>query len=102
MGNHDFGPLAAQYPGVIAQMPPVFTAHEFILRLAQQNQRLYVEALFAYKDNPTASTATPFLIVHRALAKKLSAFPLLVTHQGDVKSNDIFDNQSECSQWRRV
>lgn len=102
MSNHDFGPLAAQYPALIASMPAEFRAHEFILRLAQQNQRLYVEALYAYKDNPASGTPTPFLIVHRMLAKRLSDFPHLVKYQGDVPSKDMFGNESKCSQWKKL
>jgi hypothetical protein len=103
MSNHDFGPLTAQYPAAIASMAPEFRAHEFILQLAQQNQRLYVEALYAYKDSPPQGTPTPFLIVHRILAQRLSDFPHLVKkYEGSVTSNDIFGNQSECSRWKRL
>lgn len=102
MSNHDFGPLTAQYPDVIASMRDDFTAHELILRLAQQNQRLYVEALHSYKDSPAGSTPTPFLIVHRMLAKRLSDFPHLVQYQGDVPSKDMFGNESKCSQWKKL
>lgn len=102
MSNHDFGPLTAQYPGAIASLPPEFRAHEFILRLAQQNQRLYVEALYAYKDNPPEGTPTPFLIVHRILAKRLRDFPHLVEFHGDGPSKDIFGNDSDCSRWKKL
>ena len=43
MSAHDFDTLYAEYPDLIAQMPAVFTSHQFILRLAQQNQALYIE-----------------------------------------------------------
>ncbi|MBL8600481.1 MAG: hypothetical protein JNK72_01010 [Myxococcales bacterium] len=102
MSQHNFGPLTAQYPGVIAKMPQVFTAHEFILLLAQENQRLYVEALYDYKDNPAVGAETPFLIVHGQLAKKLRDFPHLVSYMGDVRSSDIFATPSTSSQWRRI
>lgn len=102
MSNHDFGPLTAQYPDVIASMDTEFRAHEFILQLAQQNQRLYVEALYAYKDNPAQGKPTPFLIVHRMLAKRLSDFHHLVKYERSITSTDIFGNQSECSLWRKL
>ena len=102
MSNHDFIPLIAQYRGVIAQMPPVFGAHEFILQLAQQNQRLYVEALYAYKDSPAQGTPTPFMIVHGRLAKSLGDFPDLIKYEGTMASKDIFGHDNGCSQWRKV
>jgi hypothetical protein len=102
MSNHDFGPLVAQYPGVIAQMPSVFGAHEFILRLAQQNQRLYVEALYAYKDSPAQGTPTPFMIVHGRLAKHLGEFQNLIKYEDTMPSTDIFGNENGCSRWRKL
>ncbi len=50
MTNHDFSQLYAQYPTIIEQMSPEFTAHQFILRLAQANQSLYIEALYDYRN----------------------------------------------------
>jgi hypothetical protein len=40
-------------------MPETFTSHQFILRLAQQHQALYIDALHSYRD-----TAAPFKHVH--------------------------------------
>ena len=50
MGTHDFTPLFDHYPEVIAQLPPTFDSHEFILHLAQQHQPEYIDALCAYRD----------------------------------------------------
>jgi hypothetical protein len=103
MSNHNFGPLVAQYPSVIAQMPPVFGAHEFILRLAQQNQQLYVEALYAYRNTLYGGTPAPFMMVHGILATRLGEFPNLVKQvSSSVKSTDIFGNDNGCSQWQKV
>ena len=99
MSQHDFTQIFNLYPALIQQMPDVFTSHEFILRLAQQHQALYIEALHAYHhtQNPT-----PFMTVHGILAKRLNAFPQLVTHLGEVESIDIFTQENRCAQWQRV
>ena len=45
MTSHNFTAIYSHYPAIIAQMPSLFTSHQFILRLAQANQPLYIEAL---------------------------------------------------------
>ena len=69
--QHDFSELYAQYPAVIAQMSETFTSHEFILLLAQQHQRLYVEALYDYRDSIHRGEPTPFRVVHGILSQHL-------------------------------
>ncbi len=49
---HDYAQLDGQYSAVIALMPVVFTSHQFIQRLAQRNQVLYIDALVAYRNGP--------------------------------------------------
>jgi hypothetical protein len=103
VSNHDFEPLVAQYPVIIAQMPSAFSAHEFILRLAQQNQGLYAEALYAYKDSQVKGAPAPFMIVHGILARRLGDFQQLVRQDGTIKSKDIFGRKDDhCSRWQRV
>ncbi len=87
------------YPATIAQMPEdVFTAHAFILRLARNNQQLYILALYHYRDS-----AYPFQVVHRLLADRFNRLPHLVAREGDVTDSvDIFTNQNGCSLWRRL
>jgi hypothetical protein len=69
--THDFSALYACYPDVIQQMQDVFTSHEFILKLAQQHQSLYVEALYSYCDSLHRDQPTPFRTVHGILSKHL-------------------------------
>lgn len=93
--------LSAHYPTVIAQMKKEFNAHEFILKLAQQHQREYVQAL----NHPPYLEGDPFMNVHRELARQLNEHPTLVRRhasQPDVKSHDIFGQPNECSNWERV
>lgn len=101
MTKHNFDELYKLYPAVIMQMPEVFTSHEFILTLAQQNQRLYIEALYSYKDNLHRGVDAPFLTVHRILSQHLSSLPEFVEKLGEVPSKDIFRQSNDCAQWRR-
>jgi len=102
MSKHDFSPLFDQYPAIIAQMPPVFTSHQFILRIAQQHQVLYIEALHSYRDSMLKGTPTPFRAVHQLLAQRLNAYPELVKLMGNVPSVNIFGQASDCAQWKKV
>jgi hypothetical protein len=102
MSEHDFTALLARYPDTIAQMDPVFKSHEFILKLAHQNQRLYVEALHSYRDSLHRGEPRPFRAVHQILSQHLHDFPALVTHLGDVPSTDIFGHSEHCARWHKA
>ena len=95
MGKHDFAALFEQYPRIIGQMETRFTAHRFILELARQNQKLYVEALYAYRDD------APFQAVHNQLARLLNRSPLVERDGDELHSQDIFGVPQGCSRWRR-
>jgi hypothetical protein len=96
MSQHDFSAIKLHYPATIRKMTNRFTAHEFIIKLAREHQKLYVEALHAYRNG------NPFQIVHKQLAELLNEFPEVV-RDGDAKdSHDIWTNQQGCSRWRRV
>ena len=103
MPVHDFRELHSQYPNIIAQMPDTFTSHQFILKLAHQNQPAYIEALYSYREYNQQGSPAQFQIVHRILAQRLSSFPELVTlvHES-VPSIDIFGQKNNCSVWRKV
>lgn len=102
MAEFDFDELYAHYPDVIEQMNEVFTSHEFILRLAQQNQTAYVAVLYHYRDTIRRGAPVPFMVVHSILSKRLRAHSDLVVYAGDVSSTNIFGEPDECAQWRRV
>jgi hypothetical protein len=98
MPKHEFKDLLAHYPETIKAMPTTFTSHQFILRLAQQHQRLYIEALHSYRGKPA-----PFQTVHGILAKRLHDYPELIELvRHDALSTDIFGQSNECAQWRRL
>ncbi len=100
---HDFSELYSHYPSVIAQMDTTFTSHEFILRLAQQHQVEYIEALYAYRNNLRAGKPAPFMMVHGILALHLQECEGLVTKsRGYVNSVDIFGDEATATEWRKV
>lgn len=102
MADHDFTLLYDKYPGIIAQMPHEFTSHQFILRLARQEQKLYIEALYDYRDSLHKGEEAPFMKVHGILSQRLLDLPNLVARVGQVSSTDIFGQSNNCALWRRV
>jgi hypothetical protein len=97
MSANEFEALESVYQQVIALMPNKFDSHEFILKLAQEHQRLYVQALVEYVDNDR-----PFQIVHGQIAMRLLKFPNLVTRVGEHISQDIFLRESSATLWQKV
>jgi hypothetical protein len=99
--EQDFTPLLARYPDTIARMEPIFTSHQFILKLAHANQRLYVEALYSYRDSMHRGVASPFRAVHGILSQRLHDFPDLVIYLGKVRSSNIFGESDNSARWQR-
>lgn len=90
--------LETVFPEVVAAIErDEFDSHEFILQLAHDHQRLYVEALAAY-----AYTDRPFQIVHGEIAKRLRNYEELVVKTGETISRDIFGQQNTCAMWQKV
>lgn len=89
--------LFARYRQTIQEMSSNFDSHEFIARLAQENQNEYIGALAAYRQS-----RTPFKVVHGVLARHLNAFSDLVMPNGGTISNDIFGDACSCMKWRKV
>jgi hypothetical protein len=97
MSADEFKSLEAVYEQVIALMPDKFDSHEFILKLAQEHQQLYVQALAEYADNER-----PFQSVHSQLAMRLLKFPNLIIRVGEHISKDIFLQESSAILWQKV
>ena len=102
MPSHDFTALFEKYPRIIRHMPNTFKSHQFILELARQEQMLYIEALYDYRDKRRSGKRTPFLIVHGLLAQQLGAYPLLIEKVEVVNSKDIFGQPASSVKWRKV
>jgi len=98
MPKHNFSYLLAHYPETIEEMGETFTSHQFILKLAQQHQRLYIKALHSYRDEPA-----PFRTVHGILAKRLHDYPELIELvRRDASSRNIFRQSNPCAEWRKL
>ena len=102
MPTHDFTELFGKYEKVVGRMPDTFTSHKFILQLARQEQRLYIEALHAYRNKKHRGKPAPFLILHGILAQQLSASPKLIRQMGRVNSTDIFGYSNVCAKWKKL
>jgi hypothetical protein len=92
-----FEELEEKYPEIVDMMADEFNSHEFILKLAQRYQRLYVQALSEYEDNDQ-----PFLTVHSQIAKRLKKREDLVKHICNKTSRNIFGDDSDAAVWLKV
>jgi hypothetical protein len=87
---YDFTPLFECYAEIIKSMPTRFASHEFLRMLAQRQQVLYIEALFAYRHISRSGKPAPFLVVHSRLAQELLTFTQLIRQvQPAVASVDL-------------
>jgi hypothetical protein len=100
--SHNFTALYNEYPNIIAHMTSTFYAHKFILKLAEQNQGLYIQALHAYISTERDGEPAPFMIVHGGLATRLSQHPTLIRQIAGGPSIDIFGNANGCSRWEKM
>ncbi len=82
-------------PAILEEMPERFSSHQLILRLAQSQQQLYVEALSSYADG-----GEPFRAVHQQISAHMHSYDGL-TDEGVVQSHDIFGNSNSCKAWRK-
>jgi len=98
MSKDAFKELEKKYEKVVSLMPEdKFNSHEFILKLAQKYQKLYVQALIEYADNDQ-----PFQSVHKEIAKRLKKRDDLVVHIDDKSSINIFGLKNKAAIWRKV
>jgi hypothetical protein len=98
MTKDAFESLEDLFPRIVKMIPKdKFDSHDFILKLAQKDQKLYVQLLYVYKDNNQ-----PFQSVHKEIAKRLKKRLELVEHIGDRSSKNIFGLENKVAVWRKV
>ena len=94
MSQYDISQL---FEHTIAQMPDTFDSHEFILHLAQENQRFYIAVLHCYRD-----VGSPFMMAHNELAKHLQEYQELINYVGTAQSKNIFGQVNVCAVWEKI
>lgn len=79
-------------------MKDSFTSHEFIEKLSQAHQDIYVQVLNKY-----AEKGQPFQSVHSVIAKRLKKHVDLVEYvDRNPNSENIFGNVNGAAIWRKV
>jgi hypothetical protein len=92
-------------------MPDSFNSHEFMIHLEQENQKLYTEAIYDYRDS--SEPAAPFMVVHGILARPLRylltnraihlhEYPELIRQIVNVHSENIFGQVNACAEWEKI
>ncbi len=80
----------------IPQMPASFDTHQLIIKLAQNNQRSYIEALQRVNGD------TPFQTLHSMIGKAvLKLAPQFNLKNEASSSPDIFGQKNSCVLWSR-
>ena len=98
MAKEAFERLEELFPRIVHLISKdKFDSHDFILKLAQKHQKLYVQLLYVYKDNNQ-----PFQSVHKEIAKRLKKRADLVEHIADHSSKNIFGLENKVAVWRKV
>ena len=98
MAANAFEKLETLFPKIVKSIDKdKFDSHDFILKLAQKNQELYVQLLYVYKDNNQ-----PFQSIHKEIAKRLKKYSDLVEHIGNHSSENIFGLENKVAVWRKV
>ncbi|MBK9602107.1 MAG: hypothetical protein IPO36_09730 [Anaerolineales bacterium] len=85
------------FPKIVKLMPDEFNSHDFILALARKYQKLYVQALFANKEENL-----PFNRTHMAIGKRLKRHKDLVKQIDYKPSPNIFGQENKVAVWQKV
>jgi len=80
---------------VIEEFDTEFTTHKFILVLAKNNQREYIESLSEQNGEQ------PFKDLHSRIGNALSTHPSVETNK-TIKSENIFGISSQSPVWVRI
>jgi hypothetical protein len=93
-----FDELEEIYPRIIDMMPDdVFNTHEFILKLVEEYQELYIQALVEYSQSDH-----PSLMVIEKIAKGLKGHNDMVIYAGNEPVENVFEQKRGFEVWQKV
>jgi hypothetical protein len=93
-----FDKLEEVYPSIINMMPnDLFNTHEFMLKLTQEYQSLYVQALIEHSQYDQ-----PSLLVIRQITSRLKERSDLVTHIRSEPIKNIFEQKIDFEIWQKT
>jgi len=98
MSESVFEKLEEIYPKIIAMMPGnVFNTHEFMIKLTEAYQGLYVQALIECSQNDQ-----PSQMVIGQIADRLKKRSDLVTCIGIESVENVFEKSHDFEVWQKV
>jgi hypothetical protein len=93
-----FDKLEEIYPKIIDMMPDdLFNTHEFVLKLVQEYQEIYVQALIEYSNSDQ-----PSLMVIEQIVRRLKERNDLVMYVRSVPIENIFEQKRDFEVWKKV
>jgi uncharacterized protein (DUF2225 family) len=93
-----FDKLEEIYPNIIAMLPDEsFNTHEFMLKLTQEYQEFYVQALIEYSQNEQ-----PSLMVIGQITKRLKERNDLVIYIRSESIENVFEQKHDFEVWQKV
>ena len=93
-----FDKLEEIYPSIIDMMPDdLFNTHDFMLRLVQEYQELYVQALMEYSQNNQ-----PSLMVIEQISRGLRKRNDLIIYVRSESIENVFEQKQDFEIWQKV
>lgn len=93
-----FEKLEESYPSIIDMMPgDLFNTHEFMLKLVEEYQELYVQALVEYSQSDQ-----PSLMVIGKIVTSLKERNDLITYIRRESVENVFEQNHEFEVWQKV
>jgi hypothetical protein len=93
-----FERLEEIYPTIIDMMPnDIFNTHEFMLKLVQEYQELYVQALIEYSQSNQ-----PSLLLLGRIASRLKERSDLITYIKSDSIENVFEQRHDFEVWEKV